>query len=136
MTSTTIEAKLRILAPSEGKALTDGTTYTTGTVYLAWNADASKWHEIDESEMPEPDASKLPVRVFVTADVIEQLSLKGVYAQVREWIEERGILDMMLATKEFREDDPNFVMAKDALKELLEWSDDQVEEVLCASALR
>ena len=55
MTSQIINAKLRILAPDDGMALTDGTTYTTGTVYLAWNADASAWREIPESEIPQRD---------------------------------------------------------------------------------
>lgn len=55
MESQVITAKLRILAPADGMALTDGTTYTTGTVYLAWNADASAWWEIPESEIPQRD---------------------------------------------------------------------------------
>ena len=54
MTSEIIETKLRTITPGEGYALTDGETYSTSTVYLAWNADASKWREIPVSEIPSP----------------------------------------------------------------------------------
>ena len=60
MDSQVISTKLRVLAPADGMALTDGTTYTTGTVFLAWNADASKWREIPESDIPVPDDAPPP----------------------------------------------------------------------------
>ena len=74
-----------------------------------------------------------PPKTYVTADVIEALMKAGVWPQVRAFIEERGMLDMVLATKEFRADDPNFTGPRDALKEQLGWTDEQVESVLAVS---
>ena len=50
MIETTIE--IRELIASDGKVLTDGTTYAK-VVYLAPSEDEGKWHEIDESEVPQ-----------------------------------------------------------------------------------
>lgn len=49
MKKETIE--LRHLEASEGKKLTDGIVYVN-EVYLAPSEDESKWHEIDESDVP------------------------------------------------------------------------------------
>lgn len=49
MKKETIE--LRHLVASEGKKLTDGIVYVN-EVYLAPSEDESKWHEIDESDVP------------------------------------------------------------------------------------
>lgn len=85
MTSHTISTKLRILAPDDGMALTDGTTYTTGTVYLAWDADVSRWREVPESEIPPPpDPVPAPRRW-------SRLSIKGALADAH----------MLPAAKEF-----------------------------------
>lgn len=49
MKKETIE--LRHLVASEGKVLTDGIVYVN-EVYLASSKDESKWHEIDEGDVP------------------------------------------------------------------------------------
>lgn len=49
MKKETIE--LRHLVASEGKKLTDGILYVN-EVYLAPSEDESKWHEIDEADVP------------------------------------------------------------------------------------
>lgn len=49
MKKETIE--LRHLEASEGKVLTDGIV-CVNEVYLAPSEDESKWHEIDESDVP------------------------------------------------------------------------------------
>lgn len=49
MKKETIE--LRHLEASEGKKLTDGIVYVN-EVYLAPSEDESKWHEIDEKDVP------------------------------------------------------------------------------------
>lgn len=87
-----------------------------------------RWRLVDKATPPPP-----PPRVFVTADVIEALMKAGVWPQVRAFIEKRGMLDMVLATKEFRADDPNFTGPRDALKEQLGWTDEDVEAVLAAA---
>ena len=50
MKTQTIE--IRELIASEGKVLTDGTTYAK-VVYLAPSASMQDWDEIDESEVPQ-----------------------------------------------------------------------------------
>jgi hypothetical protein len=49
MKKETIE--LRHLEASEGKKLTDGIVYVN-EVYLAPSEDETKWHEIDEGDVP------------------------------------------------------------------------------------
>ena len=71
-----------------------------------------------------------PPRVFVTADLVEQLMAAGVWAQARAWIDSQGLLDLVLATKEFDEENENFQAGKTALQAALGWTDEDVEELL------
>lgn len=71
-----------------------------------------------------------PPRVFVTADLVEALMEEGVWEQARAWIVERGLLDLVLATKEFDETNENFQAGKEALQAALGWTDAEVEELL------
>ena len=71
-----------------------------------------------------------PPRVFVTADLVEALMAEGIYQQVRDWIVEQGMLDLVLATKEFDENNANFVAGRAALQTALGWTDEDVEELL------
>ena len=71
-----------------------------------------------------------PPRVFVTADLVEALMAEGVWEQARAWIVERGMLDLVLATAEFDEDNENFQAGKAALQTALGWTDAEVEELL------
>jgi len=71
-----------------------------------------------------------PPRVFVTADLVEALMAEGIYQQVRDWIVEQGMLDLVLATKEFDENNANFQAGKTALQSALGWTDAEVEELL------
>lgn len=86
MTSQTIEAKIRILAPADGMALTDGNTYTTGTVYLAWNADASAWREIPESEIPQRDEREPPPRRWSRLAIKTALAQAGMLSQALAYL--------------------------------------------------
>lgn len=76
-----------------------------------------------------------PPRTFSTADVIEGLMKAGVWPQVRAFVESQGMLDMVLATKSFSEDDPNFTGPRDALKAELGWTDAQVEKLLARAVV-
>ena len=133
MNSYTIDTKLRILTPDEGKALTDGATYTTGTVYLAWNADISKWREIDESEVPPP--KPLPPRTFSKLRIVSELISAGVWDAVKSYITDAGLYDLFLAAQDFREDNDYFVKGRNALQAELGWTDGQVEAVLETAAV-
>jgi len=71
-----------------------------------------------------------PPRVFVTADLVEVLMAEGIWENVRAWIVERGMLDLVLATAEFDETNENFQAGKTALQTALGWTDAEVEELL------
>ena len=71
-----------------------------------------------------------PLRVFVTADLVEALMAEGIWTDVRSWIETQGLLDLVLATKEFDENNENFKAGKAALQSALGWTDAEVEELL------
>lgn len=71
-----------------------------------------------------------PPRVFVTADLVEALMQSGVWERARAWIVEQGLLDLVLATKEFDETNENFQSGKTALQTALGWTDEDVEELL------
>lgn len=71
-----------------------------------------------------------PPRVFETADLVEALMEEGVWETARAWIVEQGLLDLVLATKEFDETNENFQAGKEALQAALGWTDEQVEELL------
>lgn len=71
-----------------------------------------------------------PPRIYVTADLVEALMEEGVWEQARAWIVEQGMLDLVLATKEFDETNANFQVGKEALQTALGWSDEEVEALL------
>lgn len=71
-----------------------------------------------------------PPRVFETADLVEALMAEGVWETARAWIVEQGMLDLVLATKEFDETNANFQAGKAALQTALGWTDEEVEELL------
>ena len=71
-----------------------------------------------------------PPRVFETADLVEALMAEGVWEQARAWIVEQGMLDLVLATKEFDETNLNFAAGRAALQTALGWTDAEVEELL------
>ena len=76
------------------------------------------------------DNPPAPPRVFVTADLVEALMAEDVWEQARAWIVKRGLLDLVLATKEFDENNENFKAGKAALQTALGWTDEEVEELL------
>lgn len=78
----------------------------------------------------EVDDPPAPPRVFETADLVEALMEEGVWENARAWIVEQGILDLVLATKEFDESNQNFQAGKAALQQALGWTDEEVEELL------
>lgn len=71
-----------------------------------------------------------PPRVFETADLVEALMEEGVWETARSWIVEQGLLDLVLATKEFDEENANFAAGRAALQTALGWTDAEVEELL------
>lgn len=87
-------------------------------------ADGYRW-EYRLVDDPPP-----PPRIYVTADLVEALMEEGVWETARAWIVEQGMLDLVLATKEFDETNENFQAGKAALQAALGWTDAEVEELL------
>lgn len=98
---------------------------------MHWERDG--WLDLPDMIRPRwrlaTDAAPAP-RVFVTADLVEQLMQSGVWEQARAWIVEKGMLDLVLATKEFDETNENFAAGRAALQSALGWTDEEVEELL------
>ena len=102
--------------PPEGKvAVLDGYEESGGKWVQKWRLD---------------DAPPPPPKTYRTDFLIYELMKRGVYAQCRQWIEEQGLRDLILATKEFTDDLENFETIKQGLQELLHYTDEQVAEVL------
>ena len=87
---------------------------------------AVRWHAVED---PPP-----PPRTFQTADLVEVLMEEGYWDAARAWIVEHGILDLVLATKEFDESNANFAAGKAALQDELGLTDEQVEAILDEAA--
>lgn len=135
MTDNVISTKLRIITPDDGMALTDGSTYTKGSVYLAHSADASRWREIPEGEVPPQDDRPNPPRTFSKLRIVASLTDAGVWPQVKQYIEQAGLYDLYLAAQDFAEDNEYFAQGKTALQSALGWTDAQVEAVLAQAEI-
>ena len=98
-----------------------------------WHYEPRGWEDTDGAirrvyvEVQDPPP---PPRVFVTADLVEALMAEGIWTDVRSWIETQGLLDLVLATKEFDETNANFAAGRAALQSALGWTDEEVEELL------
>lgn len=102
--------------PPEGKV----------AVFDGYEESGGKWvnkYRFDDAPPPPP-------KVYSTSDLIYALMSRGVYDQCRQWIEEKGYRDLILATKEFTDDLESFKTVKEGLQELLHYTDEQVAEVL------
>ena len=108
---------------------TDSAHYAVPTGY---EQDGDAWRRLYEVLEVQPP----PPRRFATADVIEQLMVAGVYPHVRAWMDNKGMTDMVLATKEFTSDDRNYIAARTALQSELGWTDSQVEKLLAKAEIR
>ena len=89
------------------------------------DADGTLVPEYAATDIPPP-----PPKVYSTSDLIYALMSRGVYATCRQWIEEKGYRDLVLATKEFTDDLESFETIKQGLQQLLGYTDEQVAEVL------
>ena len=65
---------------------------------------------------------------------LEVLMEEGYWEAARAWIVEQGLLDLVLATKEFDETNANFVAGRAALQQALGLTDAQIEELLARAA--
>lgn len=106
---------------------TDSAHYAVAT---GWTRDGETWRRVYEvRDVPPP-----PPRTFSKYKLVGALMQAQVWSQVKEWIESvPGAYDLYLAAEDISEDEP---LLKDGIadvKELLGWTDEQVEAVLAAS---
>jgi len=133
MTDTTISAKLRILTPDDGMAITDGTTYTTGTVYLAHSADASRWHEIPESEIPPTPEPPQPRKRYSVYRLILGLKELGVLAPVVEWAKAHSLYEELVTVGVVDGEDADLMTALRELGASLGVTTEQIDALLAAA---
>ena len=112
---------------------------TTGEViqYIEHYAQGDRRYRIVHDIAPtvqNEDATNTPYRTFQTAGLVKVLMEEGYWEAVRAWIVEHGLLDLVLATKEFDETNANFVAGRAALQEALGLTDEQIEELLARAA--
>lgn len=80
------------------------------------------------------DENQNPQRTFSKYKLVGALMAAKVWPQVKAWIESvPGAYDLYLAAEDISEDEPLLAQGIAAVKELLGWTDAQVEEVLAAS---
>lgn len=106
--------------PPEGKiAVADG-----------WELSDDEWHRVFRYE----DAPAPVPRAFSKYKIVRALQSEGVWEQVKAWIESTpGAYDLFLAAEDISEDEPLLADGIAAVKQLLGWTDEQVQAVLDAS---
>ena len=99
-------------------------------VAIGWTRNGETWRRVYEvRELPPP-----PPRTFSKYKLVGALMQTQVWPQVKEWIESvPGAYDLYLAAEDISEDEPLLAQGIAAVKELLSWTDEQVEAVLAAS---
>lgn len=108
---------------------TDAAHYAVAT---GWTRDGETWRRVYEvRELPPP-----PPRTFSKYKLVGALMQAQVWPQVKAWIESvPGAYDLYLAAEDISEDEPLLAQGIAAVKQLLGWTDEQVEAVLAASAI-
>lgn len=108
---------------------TDAAHYAVAT---GWARDGETWRRVYEvREVPPP-----PPRTFSKYKLVGALMQAGVWPQVKAWIESvPGAYDLYLAAEDISEDEPLLAQGIAAVKQLLGWTDEQVEAVLAASVI-
>lgn len=82
------------------------------------------------------DAPPPPPRTFSKYKLVGALMQAEVWPQVKAWLlSQDGAYDLYLAAEDISEDEPLLAQGIAAVKELLGWTDEQVEAVLDASVI-
>ena len=90
------------------------------------------WHK----QLVLVDAPPKPPRTFSKYKLVAALMQAEVWSQVKAWIEGvPGAYDLYLAAEDISEDEPLLAQGIAAVKELLSWTDEQVEVVLAQAAI-
>lgn len=101
--------------------------YAVATGWESYGGAINRVYEV--RVLPPP-----PPRTFSKYKLVGALMQAEVWPQVKEWIESvPGAYDLYLAAEDISEDEPLLAQGIAAVKELLGWTDEQVEAVLAAS---
>jgi hypothetical protein len=106
---------------------TDASHYAVPT---GWTREGDTWRRVyDVRELPPP-----PPRTFSKYKLVASLMSAQVWPQVKEWIETApGAYDLYHAVEDISEDEPLLAQGISEVKQLLGWTDEQVDAVLAAS---
>ena len=103
---------------------TDAAHYVVPT---GWTRDGETWRRVYEvRELPPP-----PPRTFDKYGLVDALMNAGVWDHVEAWLKKTpNAWTRALMAPDISEDEPLLAQGIAAVKELLSWTDEQVEEVL------
>jgi len=111
----------------EERPATDTTHYAVAT---GWTRDGDTWRRVYEvRELPPP-----PPRTFDKYRLVDALITAGVWDHVEAWLKETPYAwTRVQMAPDISEDEPLLAQGIAEVKELLSWTDEQVEAVLAAS---
>lgn len=103
------------------------TTEGFSAVPTEWKQADGKWvRQYEVRELPPP-----PPRTFSKYKLVGALMQAQVWTQVKEWLlSQDGAYDLYLAAEDISEDEPLLAQGIAVVKDLLSWTDEQVDEVL------
>ena len=74
-----------------------------------------------------------PPRTFSKLRLVTALTERGLWAAIRDWLEETGYYDLFAAAQDIREDHPQFAAALAAARTRFSLTPDQIAAILAAS---
>lgn len=86
----------------------------------------NKWKLVEDPHIP---------RTFSKMKIVAALTRMDAWEQTKEWIESQGLYDLYLAAQDFAEDNDYFDDGVKAIKDALQLTDEQVEEILSQCVL-
>ena len=108
---------------------TDAAHYAVATGWAEQGGEIVRQYEV--RELPPP-----PPRTFSKYRLVAALIQAEVWPQVKEWLlSQDGAYDLYLAAEDISEDEPLLAQGIAAVKQLLGWTDAQVEAVLAVSVI-
>lgn len=120
---------------AEDEIIVDEATGETMLVVEHWRQGDRSYRIVHErTTVQREDAHQAITRTFSKYKMVSALIAADVWPQVKAWIEGvPGAYDLYLAAEDISEDEPLLAQGIAAVKEMLGWTDAQVEAVLAAS---
>ena len=76
-----------------------------------------------------------PPRTFSKLRLVTALTERGLWAAIRDWLDETGYYDLFVAAQDFREDHPQFAAALAAARTRFSLPDSEIAALLAESAV-